>query len=206
MALSPELETKLENIVNKTIMTVLIISCIAGVIVLGVFANKNAVLNKEYQDAYSQFDIYTLPASDLRLDVLDNNDVRLKSFASNIVQKMLTFSPDNYSKQRKSIKRFLTPEMLVAYNKYNTSGKASSYQVFIQDGSPSVKVTGRKTVNGEPEYSVTINGKAKIAKKAKKSRMTEKEYQIDMVVEKTSISKTNPYGFLVSKYQTTIFE
>lgn len=208
------LESRLEGIVNKLLIGGLIIACVVLVLLIGLLTENNAKLNKSYQDAYNQFDIYAIPTTDLRADVLDTMRERLFPFSWTIAQYMLTFSPDSYKDQQKGVKKFLTPNMLVAFNASIAKEREArfnqqKYQVFQQDGDPVVEVTGKRSVNGGLVRNVTAEGFLRTVDprdKDTKHGFTIKRIGIYMEMEETAISQTNPYGFLLAKYQTKILE
>jgi hypothetical protein len=212
--LSPKLESSLERIVSKTIILVLLIGCFVGVGLLGVVAKKNTSLNIAYQAEYKKLDIYTIPSSKLRLDIISPERVRLNLLVNRVINQMLIFTPSNNQKQLNSVKTLLSPSMLVEFNAQFTKGGESDsskfkiYQVFVHSGdSLHIRTTGKKSANGSLVREVTLAGKLKKFNRNKRDEtFTVQNMQINIEVEETSISKTNPYGFMVSKFQTKILE
>jgi hypothetical protein len=216
MQVNPHIESTLEKVVNKTIIGALIILCCAEVFFLGFVASNSAKLNWYYQQVYQQFDIYTIPESSLRLDVVSHKRVRLQALANKVAQTILTFTPENYKQQREAVKKYFTPNMLVAFNaqfdeerEASFVGKQTNYQVFTLLKPVEIRVLGKRSINDRPIRSATLVGELKkfdSNERAKEKTFQVQKIQIDMEVEEVAISKTNPYGFVVSKYQTKILD
>ena len=174
---------------------------------------KNTELNKAYQQAYKEFGIYTIPSSEMRLDVLNQERVRIQSLVNNVTQKLLTFTPKNLKNLQKEVKVFFTPNMLIAFNdklsedKEGSTRRGKLYQVFLPSGVADIKTTDKLSSNGKKVRIVNVNGQLKkFNADNEKEVFTVQGMQINIEVEEVAVSKSNPYGFVVSKYKTKIID
>jgi hypothetical protein len=184
----------------------LIISVVLGFTAMSL-AKSNATLASEVERISRTSQVYVVPGSQAGFYAPTQPEMLLQNFGEYVIQSLNTYTYANLETQFQEVQKFFTPEMLLNAKPF--------YQARIsdarQDEHSSLLVTERNTLNIKAiptpdgglrdlnyyEYSIEGRRQDIIGAQVIASR----NIRIFLTVRQSSISKSNPWGFVLSKYR-----
>jgi len=153
--------------------------------------------------------IYVVPNSQAGVYKPAEGKLLLSTFVDYLTQNLLTYTPANVSKQYKSIRKFLSSKMLSSADTfYRDEIKKSRVErlssLFIADRTSTeldefVELSDNKY--GQKTYEINVRGIRNIVVGGRV--LEAKNMSIKLQLQETAVSKTNPFGFVVTKMELT---
>lgn len=184
----------------------LIISVILGFVTMSL-AKSNAGLASEVERISRTSQVYVVPGSQAGFYAPTQPEMLLQNFGEYVVQSLNTYTHTSLEPQFQEVQKFFTPEMLLNAKPF--------YQARIQDARQdehsslfvakrnTLKVTAIPTpadgVRDLNYYEYSIEGRRQDIIGAQV--IASREIRIFLTVRQSSISKSNPWGFVLSKYR-----
>lgn len=184
----------------------LIISVVLGVVVMSL-AKSNAGLSREVERISRTSQVYVVPGSQAGFYAPTQPEMLLQNFGEYIIQSLNTYTHTSLETQFQEVQKFFTPEMLLNAKPF--------YQARIQDARQdehsslfvaernTLKVTAIATpadgVRDLNYFEYNIEGRRQDIIGAQV--IAARNIRVFLTVRQSSISKSNPWGFVLSKYR-----
>lgn len=175
------------------------------VIIVIAMSRENARIGDSYARLSSQMPVYIVPGSQPGEYLPSRNEMLVGNFSEYIVQNLNSYTHTNLANQYKSVQGFFTPQMLVLADSYYaeriTAAQVDEYSsVFLMDRD-SLKVKEVPPPSGETGtfYEVTMKGVRKNILGG--SMINDVPLSVRLLVTTTFVSRTNPWGFMVARYE-----
>lgn len=160
-------------------------------------------LNRELVATRTRLPVYVVPGSQSGVYAPTQDELLVQAFVDLITQSFNTFTYITLPDQVDEVRKFFTPEMLTYSNDYfaqliEAAKRDRRSSLFIPDRQ---SLTIENVTEGRQEFrDITINGTFQQILAG--SVVEEVPLQISMRLRKVSVSRTNPFGFLVASYHT----
>lgn len=184
---------------------------IAGVLLLIVIVQSLIIINmwvgnremsEQIRYLSVRLPVYVVPGATRGIYSPTEDDLLIKAFVDQVTQSFKTFTYETLANQYQEMKQFFTPQMLVSAEGYFGKALRDSQadrrsSLFIPDHQSMRVEKGNE--NGLETRTVTIRGSLQtiIAGSVVESLPIE----ITLKLQKSIISKANPFGFQLSEYR-----
>jgi hypothetical protein len=181
----------------------LLIVCIVEALAILHFMNVNGELNDQFQNIREELKVYVVPGSKADIYSPTNMDILMETFVDHVTQSLKTFTYETFESQQEEINRFFVPELRNKWKK-QVSRLISSVEA---DERSSLFVPRKETltikksselVGGRPAHDVSIEGD--VSYFVGGSLIETVPIIINLVVQRRNLSKSNPFGFVLVKY------
>lgn len=180
---------------------VLLLIVIVQSLIILFMARNNSEMSEQLRYIAVRMPVYVVPGATRGIYSPTEDDMLVKAFTDQVVQSFKTFTYETLANQYQEMKQFFTPQMLVSAETYFAKTLRDSQadrrsSLFIPD-QQSMKVE-KDTENGIEVRLVTLNGSLQtiIAGSVVESLPLE----IRLKLQKSIISKGNPFGFQLAAY------
>lgn len=184
-----------------------LISTIAIGLIAMSLASSNSKLATELERISRTSQVYVVPGSQAGFYAPTQPEMLLQNFGEYIIQSLNTYTYTSLEPQFAEVQKFFTPEMLLNAKPFYTA----RIQDAKQDEHSSLFVPERNTlkivqvatpadgVRDLNYYEYSIEGRRQDIIGAQV--IASRNIRIFLTVRQASISKTNPWGFVLSKYR-----
>lgn len=203
----------MDNLIAKAISKDRII--MALLLVLGVLCFAWTVLEKSKKSQIldeitykaKTASIYVVPNSQIKAEKPADYQILLSSFVDYVSQSLLTYTSGTIFSQYRSIKHLMSPLMLeradafylLDQSKISNKFENKSSLFELDRTSTEVKEIQKYSEDfGGKVYEVVLKGKRRDIVRGNIEKP--KDITVNMQIQETSISKTNPYGFIITKF------
>lgn len=206
---------KLEGLFKGSKLLAIMLVIISAEYAIAKFGiENNAKLQLEIEDYNLRQQVFVLPNSQTETYKPARKQTMLVSFVENIANSFLTYSPKTVKKQFEEIDRYMSSSMLARFNHffYKEVSRFSNYNssIFQLDKTMTEVIeqearTDRKTGVELKNYIVTVKGKRRfiIGRNSGRALTKEKYDSIRFSIQEVPVSKANPYGFVLTKFDLT---
>jgi len=153
--------------------------------------------------------IYVVPNSQAGTYKPAEGKLLMSTFVDYLTQSLLTYTPATFESQYEGIREFLSPRMLERADTFykrevQKSKRERISSLFITDRASTeldefMELSGKTTKYGQKSYGITVKGMRSIVVGGRV--IEEKEMSIKLQLQETTVSKTNPFGFIVTKME-----
>lgn len=152
--------------------------------------------------------IYVVPNSQANVYKPADSKLLLSTFVDYITQSVLTYTPASYGKQYASIRPFLSSRLLEIaddyyYTEIEKAKNESLSSLFVADRSSielsEFKEVKKRTRTGAKSYSIKVKGVRHYVVGG--VVIETKPQDLILYLQETTASKTNPFGFIVTKWK-----
>ncbi|HEX2859129.1 MAG TPA: TraE/TraK family type IV conjugative transfer system protein [Alphaproteobacteria bacterium] len=180
---------------------ILLIALIVESIIIAALLMGNTSLSERIQRMVERREVYVVPGSTRGLYSPTEDDLLINAFVDTVTQSFNTFTYETLQKQYVEMRTFFSPEMLTFSQDYfdkliRDSAADRRSQLFIPDHR-SMKVD-RGTEGGIEVRNVTMRGSLQTILAG--SVVESVPVEISLKLQKTMISRTNPFGFQLAAY------
>lgn len=181
----------------------LLVLLLAAIIALVVVVKNNTVLTGQMVAMRSTLPVYVVPGSQTGVYSPTQDDLLINAFVDLVTQSLNTFTYETLADQYAEARAFFSSEMLAFSKDYfekliRDANQDRRSALFIPDRR-SFHVQ-RRMDNGIDMRLVTLRGN--LQQILAGSVVETIPLEIQLVLRKTTVSKTNPFGFMLSKYVT----
>lgn len=170
-------------------------------------AQSNASLSREVERISRTSQVYVVPGSQAGFYAPTQPEMLLQNFGDYIAQSLNTYTYVSLEPQFNEVQKFFTPEMLLNAKPFYEARIRDARQdehssLFVPERN-SLKIVAIPTPQGGVrdlnyyEYSVEGRRQEIIGAQVIAAR----QIRIFLTVRQAAISKTNPWGFVLSKYR-----
>ncbi len=170
-------------------------------------SQSNASLSNEIERLSNTRQVYIVPGSQAGFYAPSQSEMLLQNFGEYILQSLNTYTYNNLEPQFAETQKFFTPSMLLDAKPFY----AERIKDAKQDEHSSMLVVKRNTIKikqtsapsggdrGFSYYEYSVEGKRQdiIGSQIVAAR----DIRIILTVRQSSISQTNPWGFVLAKYR-----
>lgn len=165
--------------------------------------STNTSLNAEFNRTRERLSVYVVPGSQAGVYSPTQDQMLLETFVSHVTQSLETFTFQTLQSQFDEIKMFFAPEMLsyaephyaALINKARIDQRSSLFiptsKVKMEETPESSSGADRRAVSIEGNLQQILSG----------SVVETIPVRITMTIQKTVVSKTNPFGFMLVSYR-----
>lgn len=180
----------------------LILFIIAAVALIMV-VRENTTLAREIRIMKSTLPVYVVPGSQTGVYSPTQDDLLINAFTDLVTQSLNTYTYETLANQYEETRQFFSSEMLAFSKDYfekliRDSSQDRRSALFVPDRR-SLRVE-RRVQNGIDLRFVTIRGN--LQQILAGSVVETIPLEINLTLRKTTVSKVNPFGFMLSKYVT----
>jgi len=181
-------------------LLVLLVVAVLGLIMI---VKENSALTQEIRRINSTLSVYVVPGSQTGVYSPTQDDLLIDAFVNLVTQSLNTYTYETLEDQYAEVKQFFSSEMLAFSKDYfekliRDVGQDRRSALFIPD-QRSTKVE-RARQNGIDIRRVTLRGN--LQQILAGSVVETVPLEIALVLRKTTVSKTNPFGFMLSTFKT----
>ncbi|MFZ2586559.1 MAG: hypothetical protein WAZ18_00315 [Alphaproteobacteria bacterium] len=164
--------------------------------------NNNNDMAEQLRYVAVRMPVYVVPGATRGIYSPTEDDLLIKAFVDQVTQSFKTFTYETLPNQYQEMKQFFTPQMLVSAEGYFSKALRDSQadrrsSLFIPDHQ-SMKVE-KGTENGLEVRGVTIRGSLQTVIAG--SVVESLPIEIVLKIQKSMISKANPFGFQLAEYR-----
>lgn len=180
----------------------LVICVIEGVAILH-FMNVNGELNRQFQNIREELKVYVVPGSKADIYSPTNMNILMETFVDHVSQSLKTFTYETFESQQEEINRFFVPELRSKWKK-QVSKLASSIEaderssLFVPRKDTLKFKKANKRISGKVVYDASIEGD--VSYFVGGSLVETFPIIINLVLQRENLSKSNPFGFVLVKY------
>lgn len=181
----------------------LLIVCLIEGVAIYHFMSVNSKLNRQFATIREELKVYVVPGSKADIYSPTNMNVLMKTFIDHVTQSLKTFTYETFASQQEEISRFFTRELKAKWKK-QIDRKITSIEA---DGRSSLFVPRRETLKikkstsskrSRPAYDVSIEGDVSYFVGGQIVETV--PIVINLVIQRRNLSKANPFGFVLVKY------
>ena len=184
----------------------LIISVVLMITVV-TLARQTASLSAQVTRLSNERQVYVVPGSQAGFYSPTKPEMLLTNFAEYVVQSLNTYTHVNLAKQYQEVQGFFTPKMLLRadayYNQRIRDARQDEHSALFIIDRTSIHVQKADTPpEGSPDenyYEVTMRGSRQNVIGGNVIAKTNLE--IKMLMQQSFVSKENPWGFRVARYE-----
>jgi 6,7-dimethyl-8-ribityllumazine synthase len=180
----------------------LVLCVIEGVAILH-FMSVNGNLNRQFANIREELKVYVVPGSKADIYGPTNMTILMETFVDHITQSLKTFTYETFESQQAEISRFFVPKLRSKWKKQASSliskieaDERSSLFVPYKDRMKISKLKDR--IDGKVAYKVIVEGD--VSHFIGGSLIETVPLVVNLVLQRRNLSKANPFGFVLVKY------
>jgi hypothetical protein len=180
---------------------ILIIVVVIETVIIAALLMGNSTLAQQIQSMVMRREVYVVPGSTRGIYSPTEDDLLINAFVDTVTQSFNTFTYETLQKQYQEMVTFFSPQMLTFSQDYfakliRDSQADRRSQLFIPDHQ-SMKVD-RGSEDGIDVRTVTMKGSLQTILAG--SVVESVPVELTLKLQKTMISRTNPFGFQLAAY------
>ena len=197
------------SVLDKTsrLAGILLVLLIAETVLLFNYIGTNKELLLEYKQLRNQRDVYVVPGSTAGVYAPTQDEMLSRAFTSLIVQSLNTYTYENFELQYNEVKRFFDPKMLVYADKqYKRDIKMARLDARSTNFVPNrgtFKIVEAKDKYDKPTGDKEISVEGLLHQILGGNVVEAVPISITLSLKKVLITKTNPFGFILTQYRVT---
>jgi hypothetical protein len=188
---------------SQRLTGVLLIICVVEAVVLVTYFSGNRDLNELYRQLREESKVYVVPGASAGLYAPTRRDFLLQQASVFITQSFNTFTAEQLQGQYLEAKKFFSPNMIAASEKYFEDLINKTFQdrrsALFMPNMATYRVNEELTNTGKKVQKVVVFGTVQyiIDKRVLETEIM----RIEMRMAKAPITQTNSFGYILESYK-----